>query len=112
MEESAWLKNSATENLSGVWKPIADTAIDVEQGVALSPLLALSPGAYLAGTATNAAAEKMYEQTTDGKTAGDTLLSGLATAGWEVASEKVSDYLKKKGKSFSEWLEKVWDEYD
>lgn len=112
MEESAWLKNSATENLNGFWKSVADTAIDVGQDVALAPLLFLGPEAYLAGTAANAAAEKMYEQTTDGKSAGNTLLSGLATAGWEVASEKLSDFLKKKGKSFSEWLEKVWDEYD
>lgn len=112
MEESAWLKNSATEDLSGFWKPVADAAIDAGQDVALTPLLFLGPEAYLAGTAANASAEKMYEQTTNGKSAGNTLLSGLATAGWEIASEKISDFLKKKGKSFSEWLEKVWDEYD
>ena len=47
MKESAWLKNSATENLDGFGKTIADVAIDVGQGVALSPLLLAGSAFYL-----------------------------------------------------------------
>ena len=112
MEESAWLKNSATENLDGIWKAGADAIIDEAQSAALLPLLLGGPKAYLAGVATNAAAEKMYSQTVKEKPAGEALLGGMASAGMEVASDKLSDSLKKKGKSFVEWLEKVWEELD
>ena len=112
MEESAWLKNSATENLDGIWKAGADAIIDEAQSAALLPLLLGGPKAYLAGVATNAAAEKMYAQTVKEKPAGEALLGGMASAGMEVASDKLSDSLKKKGKSFVEWLEKVWEEFD
>lgn len=91
MEEAAWLKNSATENLRGFGKALVDAAIDVGQGVALSPLLMAGPGAYVAGTAANAAAEDMYEQTARGKKASDALVSGALTAGAEVVSDKISD---------------------
>lgn len=110
MEESAWLKNSANENLNGIWKTGADALVDEAQSAALLPLLLGGPKAYLAGVATNAAAEKMYSQTAKEKPAGEALLGGMASAGVEVASDKLSDSLKKKGKSFVEWLEKVWEE--
>lgn len=90
-EESAWLKDNATENLNGFWKPVMDTAINVGQGVALSPLMLLGPEAYLAGTATNAAAEEMFEKTESGKTASDAFGSGLLTVGVEVAGGKIMD---------------------
>lgn len=112
MEESAWLKNSANENLNGIWKIGADALVDEAQSAALLPLLLAGPKAYVAGVATNAAAEKMYSQTAKEKPAGEALLGGMASAGWEVASDKLSDSLKKKGKSFVEWLEKVWEELD
>ena len=90
MKESAWLKNSATENLSGGWKTAADVAIDVGQGVALSPLLLAGGGAYTAGVAANAAAEDMYKKTAEGKAASEAFGSGVLTAGVEVASDKIS----------------------
>lgn len=91
MEESAWLKNSATENLNGGWKAIADTAIDLGQGAALLPLLAGGAKAYIAGVAANAAAEEMFEKTAEGKTASDALVSGGLTAGVEVVGSKLAD---------------------
>ena len=91
MRESAWLKNSATENLNGGWKTAADLAIDLGQGVALSPLLLAGGGAYTAGVAANAAAEDMYNQTAKGRTASEALGSGVLTAGAEVAGAKISD---------------------
>ena len=51
----AWLKNSATENLDGILKTGADIAIDLGQGVALSPLLLGGAKTYIAGVAANAA---------------------------------------------------------
>lgn len=90
MKESAWLKNSATENLSGFGKTAADTAIDIGQNMALSPLLLLGPKAYLAGTVANASAEDMYAQTEKGRSAGDAMASGLLTAGVNVVNEKLS----------------------
>lgn len=91
MAEAAWLKDNATENLNGFWKPVADTAIDVGQDVALLPLLIGGPKAYVAGVATNAAAEEMFEKTEKGRAASDALGSGLLTAGVEVAKGKISD---------------------
>ncbi len=95
MEESAWLKNSATENLDGGWKTAADIAIDVGQGVALSPLLLAGSGAYTAGVAANAAAEDMFEQTAAGRTASDALVSGALTAGAEAANWKIAKEMPK-----------------
>lgn len=112
MEESTWLKDSATENLEGIWKAGADAMVNEAQSTALLPLLLAGPKAYIAGLATNAAAEKMHSQTAKEKPAGEALLSGMASAGLEVAGEKLSDFLKKKGKSVAEWLEKVWEELD
>ena len=89
MRESAWLKNSATENLNGGWKTAADIAIDLGQGVALSPLLLAGGGAYTAGVAANAAAEDMYNQTAKGRTASEALGSGALTAGAEVISGEI-----------------------
>lgn len=91
MQESAWLKDSATENLNGFWKPVADTAVDIGQNVALTPLLLGGVGAYTAGVAANAAAEDMYTQTAKGKKASRALGSGLLTAGLETAKGKIAD---------------------
>ena len=91
MEESAWLKNSATENLDGIWKAGADAIIDEAQSAALLPLLLGGPKAYLAGVATNAAAENMFEQTAKGKAPHEALVSGVLTAGAEVASDEILD---------------------
>ena len=91
MQESAWLKNSATENLEGGWKTAADIAIDVGQGVALSPLLLVGSGAYTAGLAANAAAEDMFEQTEKGRAPSEAFVSGALTAGAEVAGDKISN---------------------
>ena len=90
MEESAWLKNSATENLDGFGKVVADTAIDIGQNVALTPLLLGGPKTYIAGLAANAAAEEMYGQTAKGKSAGEAFASGALTAGAEVVKTKIS----------------------
>ena len=95
MEEAAWLKNSATENLDGGWKTAADIAIDVGQGVALTPLLLGGPKAYVAGVATNAAAEDMFNQTAKGKAASMALGSGVLTAGAEVAKWKIAKEMPK-----------------
>lgn len=89
------MKNSATENLDGGWKTAADIAIDIGQGVALSPLLLAGGGAYTAGVAANVAAEDMYEKTAAGKAASKALGSGVLTAGVEVASGKISDVKNK-----------------
>ena len=104
MRESAWLKNSATENLDGFGKTIADVAIDVGQGVALSPLLLAGSGAYTAGVAANAAAEDMYAQTAAGKAPHEALLSGALTAGVEVAGAKISDI---NNKAWQDATEKI-----
>ena len=90
MRESTWLKNSATENLDGFGKTLADAAIDIGQGVALSPLLLAGGGAYTAGVAANAAAEDMFEQTAKGTAASKALGSGALTAGKEVLAEKIT----------------------
>ena len=90
MEEAAWLKNSATENLNGILKTGADVAIDVGQGLALSPLLLGGPKTYVAGLATNAAAEDMFEQTAKGRAPHKALVSGALTAGNEVLAEKIT----------------------
>ena len=90
MEESAWLKNSATENLDGFGKVVADTAIDIGQNVALTPLLLGGPKTYIAGLAANAAAEEMYGQTTKGKAPHEAFVSGALTAGAEVAKNEIS----------------------
>jgi len=122
MEESAWLKNSATENLDGFGKVVADTAIDIGQNVALTPLLLGGPKTYIAGLAANAAAEEMYGQTTKGKAPHEAFVSGALTAGAEVAKNKVSkikleekipvkemiEGIKKEGENFAtEFLEKI-----
>lgn len=104
MEESAWLKNSATESLNGGWKTAADIAIDVGQGVALSPLLLAGGGAYTAGVAANAAAEDMYEQTAAGKAASKALGSGVLTAGAEAVGAKISDI---NNKAWQDATEKI-----
>lgn len=91
MEEAAWLKNSANENLNGIWKIGADALVDEAQSVALLPLLLAGPKAYVAGVATNAAAEDMFEQTEKGKAPHKALVSGALTAGTEVAGKKISD---------------------
>ena len=85
MRESAWLKNSATENLDGIWKTGADILVDTGQDLALLPLRGLGPWAYVAGVAANAAAEDMYKQTAAGKKASKALGSGILTAGAETA---------------------------
>lgn len=91
MAESSWLKNSATEGMSGAGKTIAETAVNVGQGVSLLPLMAAGAGAYTAGVAANAAAEDMYEQTAKGKSANAALGSGALTAGAEVIGSKFGD---------------------
>lgn len=113
MEESAWLKNSATENLDGILKTGADIAIDVGQDAVLLPLLLGGPWAYIAGVATNAAAEDMYEKTAAGRTASDALISGTLTAGAETAMGAlakaeipVKDLLKKIGMGGEDFLTK------
>lgn len=112
MAESSWLKNSATEGMSKFGEILADKAIDLGQGAALSTLALLGPEASLAGTAANAAAENMYEQAKNEKSAGNTLLGGMAAASLETAGEKVSEWAKKKGKDLYTWLEKAWNEFD
>ncbi len=102
MRDSAWLKNSATENLNGFWKGAADLAIDVGQGIALSPLMLAGGGAYTAGVAANAAAEDMYNQTAKGRTASEALGSGALTAGAEVAGAKISGIKNKAWKEATE----------
>ena len=91
MEESAWLKNSATENLNGILKTGADIAIDVGQGLALSPLLLGGAKTYIAGVAANAAAEDMFEQTAKEKAASKALGSGVLTAGAETAKGAIGN---------------------
>lgn len=91
MAESSWLKNSATEGMSGTGKTLADTAIDIGQGAALLPLMAGGAGIYTAGVAANAAAEDMYEQTAKGRSANAALSSGAMTAGMEVIGSKFGD---------------------
>ena len=91
MEEAAWLKNSATEDLNGIWKVGADALIDEAQSAALLPLLLGGPKAYVAGVAANAATEDMFKQTAEGKTASDAFLSGAVTAGKEILAEKITE---------------------
>lgn len=112
MNESAWLKNSATEKLSGFGKTAADTAIDIGQSVALSPLLLLGPKAYLAGTVANASAEDMYAQTKKGKSAGNAMASGLLTAGVEIVGDKVTNIRNPEGKVMLERICKACRDKD
>ena len=76
--------------MNGILKTGADVAIDVGQGLALSPLLLGGPKTYVAGLATNAAAEDMFEQTAKGRAPHEALVSGALTAGNEVLAEKIT----------------------
>ena len=91
MKESAWLKNNANENLNGIWRIGADALVDEAQSAALLPLLLAGPKAYVAGVAINAAAEKMFEQSAEGKAPHEALVSGALTAGAEVVSDEILD---------------------
>ena len=67
----------------------ADTAIDVGQDAIWLPALALGPGAYVAGTAANSAAEEMYETAAEGGTAGDAMNKGVLTTAFDLVGGRV-----------------------
>lgn len=102
------LRDDATSDLSGFEKDLADAVLSVGQNLPFMPVAAIpvvGQGLALAGMSGVAAAQSMYDQGTQGKSAGDAFQHGVASGAIEALTEKIpldnlADMVKTGGKSF------------
>lgn len=98
------LKSSATENLSGAGKFLADTGISIAQNLYGLPMNVIAPGASLAVMGAGAAADKMVDVGDSGGSATSALVRGAVSGGIEALTEKLpldslADLVKTGGKT-------------
>lgn len=98
------LKSSATENLSGAGKFLADTGISIAQNLYGLPMNVIAPGASLAVMGAGAAADKMVDVGDSGGSAKSALVRGAVSGGIEALTEKLpldslADLVKTGGKT-------------
>lgn len=105
MQEANWLQNEATKNIENpVGKFFANTGMSIAQNAVLLPTAVINPALPLAAMGSIAGAQKMYEVSAEGKSAGEALGRGLVSGGIEALTEKLpldslADLVKTGGKS-------------
>lgn len=103
MREANWLRQEATEDLSGAGLFAANTALSIGQNAVLLPTAAINPAVPLIAMGTMSGAQKAYEVTEAGGYASDALARGIISGAIEAATEKLpldtlADLVKTGGK--------------